>query len=56
MDTGIQNLLLAVSLALAIAIGVNLGSEMARLFIKTPGQTTPLTPLGRRGAKRTRGF
>ncbi|GAA2059194.1 threonine/serine exporter family protein [Streptomyces cheonanensis] len=56
VDTGIQNLLLAVSLALAIAIGVNLGSEMARLFIKTPGQTTPLTPLGRRGAKRTRGF
>ncbi|MFE0686500.1 MULTISPECIES: threonine/serine ThrE exporter family protein [Streptomyces] len=56
VDTGIQNLLLAVSLALAIAIGVNLGSEMARLFIKTPGQTTPLSPLGRRGAKRTRGF
>jgi uncharacterized membrane protein YjjP (DUF1212 family) len=59
VDTGLDHLLRAVTLALAIAIGVNLGGEMARLFIKTPGQTTPftqLTPIGRRGAKRTRGF
>ncbi|MGK5534192.1 threonine/serine ThrE exporter family protein [Streptomyces sp. URMC 129] len=50
VDTGSENLLTAVTLALAIAIGVNLGSETARLFIKLP----PATP--RRGAKRTRGF
>jgi uncharacterized membrane protein YjjP (DUF1212 family) len=59
VDTGLDFMLRAVTLALAIAIGVNLGGEMARLFIKTPGQTTPFTeftPIGRRGAKRTRGF
>ncbi|MDT0269514.1 threonine/serine exporter family protein [Streptomyces sp. DSM 44915] len=53
VDFGLENLLRAVTLALAIAVGVNLGGEMARLFIKTPGLTTPI---GRRGAKRTRGF
>ncbi|TDC70268.1 threonine/serine exporter family protein [Streptomyces hainanensis] len=53
VDAGIQNLLTAITLALAIAVGVNLGSEMARLFIGTPGL---ITPIGRRGAKRTRGF
>lgn len=55
VDTGLEYLLRAVTLALAIAVGVNLGSEMARLFIKTPGQLTPF-PFARRGAKRTRGF
>ncbi|RBM22103.1 threonine/serine exporter ThrE family protein [Streptomyces sp. PT12] len=53
VNTGLENLLSAITLALAIAVGVNLGSETARLFIKTPGLTTPI---GRRGAKRTRGF
>jgi uncharacterized membrane protein YjjP (DUF1212 family) len=53
VDTGLDYLLRAVTLALAIAIGVNLGGELARLFILTPGQ---FTPIGRRGAKRTRGF
>ncbi|MFR9726085.1 threonine/serine ThrE exporter family protein [Streptomyces sp. MS19] len=51
---GVHNLLTAVTLALAIAIGVNLGGEMARLFMRTPGAAP--TPAGRRGAKRTRGF
>lgn len=51
--TGTEHLLRAGTLALAIAIGVNLGGEIARLFIKTPGV---ITPIGRRGAKRTRGF
>ncbi|WP_309238100.1 threonine/serine exporter family protein [Streptomyces albidus (ex Kaewkla and Franco 2022)] len=54
MDEGILNLSRAVALALAIAIGVNLGGELARLFIKSPGVETPLP--GRRAAKRTRGF
>ncbi len=53
ISTGGQQLLRAASLALAIAIGVNLGNEIARLFIGTPGVATPF---GRRGAKRTRGF
>ncbi|GAB3116381.1 threonine/serine exporter family protein [Streptomyces calidiresistens] len=52
--TGGQHLLRAATLSLAIAIGVNLGSEIARLFIGTPGRLGPAT--GRRGAKRTRGF
>ncbi|HEX5569128.1 MAG TPA: threonine/serine exporter family protein [Streptomyces sp.] len=54
LDRGIENLSRAVALALAIAIGVNLGSELARLFIKSPGRQMPLP--GRRAAKRTRGF
>jgi uncharacterized membrane protein YjjP (DUF1212 family) len=54
LDQGLGNLSKAAALALAIAIGVNLGNELARLFIKTPGQETPLP--GRRAAKRTRGF
>ncbi len=56
VDIGLDYMLRAVTLALAIAIGVNLGGEVARLFIKTPDETTPFTPIGRRGAKRTRGF
>ncbi|GAA2430654.1 threonine/serine ThrE exporter family protein [Streptomyces macrosporus] len=56
LDQGMGNLSRAVALALAIAIGVNLGNELARLFIKSPARETP-TPLpGRRAAKRTRGF
>lgn len=54
INTGGQHLLRAASLALAIAIGVNLGNEIARLFIGTPGLVS--APPGRRGAKRTRGF
>jgi uncharacterized membrane protein YjjB (DUF3815 family) len=57
VDTGSQQLLRAVTLALAIAVGVNLGSEAARLFLRTPGRAAPaLLPGRRRGAKRTRGF
>ncbi|MBL1068563.1 threonine/serine exporter ThrE family protein [Streptomyces sp. 7-21] len=58
VDQGMEYLLRAVTLALAIAVGVNLGGEIARLFIRTPGLTTPLEfpAFRRRGAKRTRGF
>jgi uncharacterized membrane protein YjjP (DUF1212 family) len=41
----------AAALALAIAIGVNLGGELARLVLKPPGPAAP-----RGAAKRTRGF
>jgi uncharacterized membrane protein YjjP (DUF1212 family) len=41
----------AAALALALAIGVNLGNEIARLALKPPGPAAP-----RRAAKRTRGF
>ncbi|GAA2724504.1 threonine/serine exporter family protein [Streptomyces luteosporeus] len=51
LNTGIASLTKAAALALAIAIGVNLGSEMARLFLKVPGEGAL-----RRAAKRTRGF
>lgn len=54
MDAGFQNLATAAALALGIAIGVNLGGELARLFIRQPGPETPMP--GRRAAKRTRGF
>ncbi|MFG3254328.1 threonine/serine exporter ThrE family protein [Streptomyces sp. NPDC048172] len=54
INQGFEKLATAGALALAIAIGVNLGGELARLFIKTPGVETPLP--GRRAAKRTRGF
>ncbi|MEU5053030.1 threonine/serine exporter family protein [Streptomyces sp. NPDC021096] len=50
LNTGISSLTKAAALALAIAIGVNLGSEMARMFLKVPGAAA------RRAAKRTRGF
>jgi uncharacterized membrane protein YjjB (DUF3815 family) len=48
---GFTQLTKAAALALAIAIGVNLGNEVARLALKTPGATRP-----RKAAKRTRGF
>nr|WP_229891508.1 threonine/serine exporter family protein [Streptomyces mashuensis] len=51
MNTGMASLTRAAALALAIAIGVNLGSEMARMFLKVPGEGAL-----RRAAKRTRGF
>lgn len=53
MNTGIGSLTKAAATALAIAIGVNLGGEVSRLFLKVPGATTAAN---RRAAKRTRGF
>jgi uncharacterized membrane protein YjjP (DUF1212 family) len=53
IDKGLVSLAKAVSLAMAIAIGVNLGSEISRLFLRVPGAGSTA---GRRGAKRTRGF
>ncbi|WP_229859433.1 threonine/serine exporter family protein, partial [Streptomyces anandii] len=52
VDKGLVSLAKAVSLAMAIAIGVNLGSEISRLFLRLPGGAAA----GRRAAKRTRGF
>ncbi|MET8677224.1 threonine/serine exporter family protein [Streptomyces sp. NPDC004647] len=53
LETGIGSLTQAAALALAIAIGVNLGGEIARLAIKVPGAAEASA---RRAAKRTRGF
>ncbi|MEW2396294.1 threonine/serine exporter family protein [Streptomyces sp. NPDC046862] len=50
VDQGVVNLTKAAALAMAIAIGVNLGSEISRLFLRIG------SPEGRRAAKRTRGF
>ncbi|WP_306318584.1 MULTISPECIES: threonine/serine exporter ThrE family protein [unclassified Streptomyces] len=50
VNGGVQSLSKAAALALAIAIGVNLGGEVSRLFLQGPGAA------GRRAAKRTRGF
>ncbi|MYW70295.1 threonine/serine exporter family protein [Streptomyces sp. SID8379] len=50
IDGGLVSLSKAAALAMAIAIGVNLGGEISRLFIRSPGAE------GRRAAKRTRGF
>ncbi|MDT0424413.1 MULTISPECIES: threonine/serine exporter family protein [unclassified Streptomyces] len=50
LDDGLLSLSRAVATALAIAIGVNLGSEISRLFLRVPGT------IARKGAKRTRGF
>ncbi|MET7618444.1 threonine/serine exporter family protein [Streptomyces sp. NPDC005408] len=52
LNAGLTQLTKAAALALAIAIGVNLGGELSRLFIRMPGAEGPL----RRAAKRTRGF
>ncbi|WP_328439262.1 threonine/serine exporter family protein [Streptomyces sp. NBC_00457] len=52
IDEGLVSLAKAASLAMAIAIGVNLGSEISRLFLRIPGGAGA----GRRAAKRTRGF
>ncbi|MET8475531.1 threonine/serine exporter family protein [Streptomyces sp. NPDC006422] len=50
VNNGLVSLSKAAALALAIAIGVNLGGEISRLFLQGPGAA------GRRAAKRTRGF
>lgn len=50
VDAGLVSLTKAAALAMAIAIGVNLGSELFRLFL--PGAARA----GRKAAKRTRGF
>ncbi|MFJ4829230.1 threonine/serine exporter ThrE family protein [Streptomyces sp. NPDC088747] len=52
VDEGLVSLTKAAALAMAIAIGVNLGSEISRLFLRVPGAVAA----GRRAAKRTRGF
>ncbi|MFD6300222.1 threonine/serine exporter family protein [Streptomyces sp. NPDC060235] len=52
VDKGLVSLTKAAALAMAIAIGVNLGSEISRLFLRLPGGSAG----GRRAAKRTRGF
>ncbi|MDW4906952.1 threonine/serine exporter family protein [Streptomyces sp. ADMS] len=52
MDAGLVSLSKAAALAMAIAIGVNLGSEISRLFLRLPSGSAG----GRRAAKRTRGF
>ena len=53
LTQGLTSLTKAAALALAVAIGVNLGSEAARMFLKAPGTAAPAK---RRAAKRTRGF
>ncbi|WP_280696517.1 threonine/serine exporter family protein [Kitasatospora sp. GP82] len=58
-DIGLIAVGRAAALALALAVGVNLGGEIARLFLKQPGTEQPLAPalkVPRRAAKRTRGF
>lgn len=50
VDKGLVSLAKAASLAMAIAIGVNLGSEISRLFVRVSSAGV------RRAAKRTRGF
>lgn len=52
VDAGLVSLATAASLAMAIAIGVNLGSEISRMFLRIPGGAVA----GRKAAKRTRGF
>ncbi|MDI3418451.1 threonine/serine exporter family protein [Streptomyces luteolus] len=54
LNAGLAQLSKAAALALAIAIGVNLGGELARLFLKVPGGEGLVG--GRKSAKRTRGF
>ncbi|MFD5111528.1 threonine/serine exporter ThrE family protein [Streptomyces sp. NPDC058391] len=53
LDRGLASLSKAAALALAIAVGVNLGGEISRLFLKVPGAGRASS---RRAAKRTRGF
>ncbi|MFE1173421.1 threonine/serine exporter ThrE family protein [Streptomyces sp. NPDC058773] len=55
LPEGLTSLIQAASLALAIAVGVNLGAEVARLFLRAPGVEEEAAG-GRRAAKRTRGF
>ncbi|MFJ6798446.1 threonine/serine exporter family protein [Streptomyces sp. NPDC091268] len=53
LNEGLGSLTNAAAIALAIAIGVNLGSETSRLFMRIPGAASAAK---RRAAKRTRGF
>ncbi|QHY97301.1 hypothetical protein SSPS47_19520 [Streptomyces sp. S4.7] len=53
VDDGLASLSKAAALAMAIAIGVNFGGEISRLFLKVPGAGRGSS---RRAAKRTRGF
>jgi len=53
-DDGLTAVSRAVALALALAVGVNLGGEVARLFMRLPVSDAVDGP--RRAAKRTRGF
>ncbi|MFF4100177.1 threonine/serine exporter ThrE family protein [Streptomyces sp. NPDC001903] len=53
LNEGLGSLVNAAAIALAIAIGVNLGSETSRLFMRIPGAASAAK---RRAAKRTRGF
>ncbi|MFG2619030.1 threonine/serine exporter ThrE family protein [Streptomyces sp. NPDC048507] len=53
LDAGLASLTNAAAIALAIAVGVNLGSETSRLFMRIPGAQSAAK---RRAAKRTRGF
>ncbi|MGW1977200.1 threonine/serine ThrE exporter family protein [Streptomyces sp. NPDC001889] len=55
LNAGLASLSKASALALAIAIGVNLGGEMSRLFLRVPGGAIR-SGEPRRAAKRTRGF
>jgi uncharacterized membrane protein YjjP (DUF1212 family) len=50
VDQGLVSLTKAAALAMAIAIGVNLGSEISRMFLRVGSAEK------RRAAKRTRGF
>ncbi|MGR8009144.1 threonine/serine ThrE exporter family protein [Streptomyces hypolithicus] len=53
LNSGLASLSKAAALSLAIAIGVNLGGEISRLFLKMPSMGRGAS---RRAAKRTRGF
>ncbi|MFD3806209.1 threonine/serine exporter ThrE family protein [Streptomyces sp. NPDC058611] len=53
LSQGLGSLTNAAAIALAIAIGVNLGSEVSRMFMRIPGAASAAK---RRAAKRTRGF
>ncbi|MGC0330441.1 uncharacterized membrane protein YjjP (DUF1212 family) [Streptomyces sp. SAI-170] len=52
VDKGLGSLTNAAALAMAIAIGVNLGAEVSRLFLRLPIAADG----ARKAAKRTRGF
>ncbi|MEU5161977.1 threonine/serine exporter family protein [Streptomyces sp. NPDC020875] len=58
LNAGLASLSKAAALALAIAIGVNLGGEISRLFLRVPSVAgaLPVPAFRRRAAKRTRGF
>ncbi|MEU6864871.1 threonine/serine exporter family protein [Streptomyces sp. NPDC046876] len=54
LNKGLGSLTNAAAIALAIAIGVNLGQEASRLFMKIPGAASAASR--RAAAKRTRGY